>query len=64
LAKCAARVDKNDSKFTDKTTVIHRLLHQDCEPRMFYYKWCQESVFTGLLDPELNVFLLDGCGSL
>lgn len=37
-----------------KTTVVHSLLIPDCEERIQYSRWFQESIFNRLLDPELT----------
>jgi hypothetical protein len=39
-----------------KTTVVQSLLPPDCEARIWYCRWFQESVFNGLLDPELTFY--------
>jgi hypothetical protein len=37
-------------------TVVHSFLPPDCQARIQYCRWFQESVFNGLLDPELMFY--------
>jgi hypothetical protein len=57
LAECAVHIGTKVLKLRPyKAAVVHSLLPPDCEVRMRYCKWFQESIFKGLFDPELTFY--------
>jgi hypothetical protein len=53
LATSIAHADTELKLRPYKATAVHGLLPPDCEERIRHCRWCQESVFNGLTDPEL-----------
>jgi hypothetical protein len=39
-----------------RTTVVHSLYTPDCKARISYCRWFQESLFKGILDPEITFY--------
>jgi hypothetical protein len=54
VSKLAAHIGTKLLKLKSyRTTVVHQLLPPDAEARINYCRWFQQSVYDGMVDPDL-----------